>query len=94
VFLLDPTKAPTTLAKLQNPVKTSFDAINDDLKETYSGLNKYTKALDKVNYIGPKSHPFPDIHNINVSISYLKIDHCQALNMMHYHPSLISSIER
>lgn len=37
-----------TLAKLQNPVKSSFDVINDSLKETHSGLNKYSKALDKV----------------------------------------------
>jgi hypothetical protein len=40
-----------TLAKLQNPVKSSFDSINDSLKETHSGLNKYTKALDKVCYL-------------------------------------------
>jgi E3 ubiquitin-protein transferase RMND5 len=44
----DPTKASITLAKLQNPVKSSFDTTNDSLKETYSGLNKYSKALDKV----------------------------------------------
>ena len=37
-----------TLAKLQNPVKASFDSLNDSLKETHSTLNKYTKALDKV----------------------------------------------
>ena len=36
------------MAKLQNPVKHSFDNINDSLKETHSGLNKYTKSLDKV----------------------------------------------
>lgn len=37
-----------TLAKLQNPVKSAFDSVNDSLKETHSGLNKYTKSLDKV----------------------------------------------
>lgn len=37
-----------TLAKLQNSVKSSFDAINDNLKEHHSALNKYSKALDKV----------------------------------------------
>jgi hypothetical protein len=37
-----------TLAKLQNPVKQSFDRVNDDLKKIHSGLNKYSKALDKV----------------------------------------------
>lgn len=47
-FRTDPTKASITLAKLQNPVKASFDATNDSLKETHSSLNKYTKALDKV----------------------------------------------
>ncbi|KAI9837070.1 MAG: hypothetical protein M1819_000719 [Sarea resinae] len=36
-----------TLAKLQTPAKQSFDKINDDLKEIYSGLGKYGKALDK-----------------------------------------------
>ncbi|KAH8422587.1 ubiquitin-protein ligase RMD5 [Aspergillus melleus] len=44
----DPEQAPITLAKLQNPVKSSFDAINDSLKETHSGLNKYSKSLDKL----------------------------------------------
>lgn len=37
-----------TLAKLQNSVKSSFDSINDSLKDTHSSLNKYSKALDKV----------------------------------------------
>ena len=50
----DPTQASITLAKLQNPVKASFDSINDSLKETHSGLNKYTKSLDKV--LGPLPH--------------------------------------
>ncbi|KAF3480678.1 macrophage erythroblast attacher [Arthroderma uncinatum] len=44
----DPSSASITLAKLQNPVKASFEATNNDLKEAYSGLNKYTKALDKL----------------------------------------------
>ncbi|KAJ5929011.1 hypothetical protein N7454_006859 [Penicillium verhagenii] len=44
----DPNQAAITLAKLQNPVKSSFESINDSLKETHSGLNKYTKSLDKV----------------------------------------------
>lgn len=44
----DPSQASITLAKLQNPVKSSFDSINDSLKETHSGLNKYSKSLDKV----------------------------------------------
>ena len=37
-----------TLAKLQNPVKQSFEAINSDLKDVYKSLGNYSKALDKV----------------------------------------------
>ncbi|KAJ5106367.1 hypothetical protein N7456_003042 [Penicillium angulare] len=44
----DPNQAAVTLAKLQNPVKASFESLNDNLKETHSGLNKYTKSLDKL----------------------------------------------
>ncbi|KAL6713772.1 hypothetical protein ACLMJK_008264 [Lecanora helva] len=39
--------APVILAKLQNPVKQSFEAINSDLKEVYKALGNYGKALDK-----------------------------------------------
>ena len=46
--LPDPNSASVTLAKLQNPVKQSFDIINNDLKEVYKGLGNYSKALDKV----------------------------------------------
>lgn len=45
---LDQASPSITLAKLQNPVKQSFDAINSDLKEVYKGLGNYGKALDKV----------------------------------------------
>ena len=46
--LADPHSAPVTLAKLQTPVKASFETINSDLKEVYKGLGNYSKALDKV----------------------------------------------
>ena len=46
--LTDPHSAPVTLAKLQTPVKASFETINSDLKEVYKGLGNYSKALDKV----------------------------------------------
>ncbi|KKY22786.1 putative rmnd5a protein [Phaeomoniella chlamydospora] len=42
------TSPTVTLAKLQAPVKASFDNINSGLKEVYGGLNKYTKSLDKL----------------------------------------------
>lgn len=44
----EPGSASVTLAKLQNPVKQSFDNVNNDLKEIYKGLGNYSKALDKV----------------------------------------------
>ena len=44
----NPSSAQITLAKLQNPVKSSFDSINASLKETYGGHNKYTRVLDKL----------------------------------------------
>ncbi|EEH38023.1 RMND5A protein [Paracoccidioides lutzii Pb01] len=51
----DPSSASISLAKLQNPVKASFDVTNESLKDAHSGLNKYTKALDKLF----KDKPFP-----------------------------------
>jgi hypothetical protein len=39
--------ASITLAKLQNPVKQSFDAIKSDLQEVYNGLGNYSKVLEK-----------------------------------------------
>jgi len=57
----DPGSASITLAKLQNPVKQSFDQLNNDLKEVYKGLGNYSKALDKVarsmTSEGTKSNP-------------------------------------
>ncbi len=46
--VIDPVKAPLTLAKLQDPFKKTLDLAQKDLKPIYSGLNKYGKALDKV----------------------------------------------
>jgi hypothetical protein len=57
----DPGSASITLAKLQNPVKQSFDQLTNDLKEVYKGLGNYSKALDKVAHSltgdGTKSNP-------------------------------------
>ena len=44
----DPDSRQITLAKLQNPVKTSFDGIFSGLKEVHGSHNKYTRALDKM----------------------------------------------
>jgi hypothetical protein len=51
---LGPNATSVILAKLQNPVKQSFEKINEDLKETHSSIGKYQKALDKVS-----DHPLP-----------------------------------
>jgi hypothetical protein len=45
---LDPNSASITLAKLQNPLKSGFDKVNDDLKKIHKGHSNYGKALDKV----------------------------------------------
>lgn len=46
------------MAKLKNPLKASIDKTQTDLKEIYSALGKYQKALDKVSmpasYLGRK----------------------------------------
>lgn len=45
---LDPGIEAITLAKLQAPIKQSFDKVNEDLIEITKGLNAYSKALEKV----------------------------------------------
>ena len=44
----DPSSASFTLAKIQNPMKSGFDKVNDDLKKVHKGQSSYGKALDKV----------------------------------------------
>jgi len=44
----DPASAQITLAKLQAPVKASFDDMTGSLKATRGGQNNYQKALDKL----------------------------------------------
>ena len=41
----NPELSPLHVAKLKAPVKASFDAIEEDLKEVNKGLNQYQKAL-------------------------------------------------
>ena len=43
-----PENASIVLAKLQNPIKQSFEAANSGLKEVHKALADYSKALDKV----------------------------------------------
>ncbi|KAH8596565.1 CTLH/CRA C-terminal to lish motif domain-containing protein [Bisporella sp. PMI_857] len=46
-IVADPQSAPITLSKLQNPLKSGFDKVNDDMAKTYKAHNVYGKALDK-----------------------------------------------
>ncbi len=48
IHLADPSSAPIILARLQNPLKTGFEKVNDDLKKVHKGQSSYGKALDKV----------------------------------------------
>ncbi len=58
---MDPHTASLTMAKLQNPIKTAFDKVNDDLKAASSAHKKVGKALDKVRTTPPSqgSHGIP-----------------------------------
>lgn len=49
--LVDHNSASITLAKLQNPVKQSLEAIKSDLQDVYNGLGNYSKVLEKVSEI-------------------------------------------
>jgi len=51
----DASTAPMTMAKLKNPMKQSFDKLNQDVKELHSAINNYSKALDKVRCDVPQS---------------------------------------
>ncbi|KAJ5586811.1 uncharacterized protein N7459_002576 [Penicillium hispanicum] len=74
----DPNQAAVTLAKLQNPIKSSFDSISDGLKETHSGLNKYTKALDKLF----KDRPLPSTEHDVLSSQEHLINRAIAMHLL------------
>ncbi|EYE94504.1 ubiquitin-protein ligase RMD5 [Aspergillus ruber CBS 135680] len=74
----DPTQASITMAKLQNPVKSSFDSINDSLKESHSSLNKYSKALDKFF----KDRPLPSTEHDALSSQEHMINRAIAMHLL------------
>lgn len=43
----DPDTALLAMARLKQPIKASFEKLDDDLKEVNKGLNQYQKVLDK-----------------------------------------------
>lgn len=53
---VDHNSASITLAKLQNPVKQSMEAIKSDLQDVYNGLGNYSKVLEKVSETDSSSH--------------------------------------
>ncbi|CEJ54089.1 Putative Regulator of gluconeogenesis Rmd5 [Penicillium brasilianum] len=74
----DPNQAAVTLTKLQNPVKASFNSINDSLKETHGGLNKYTKSLDKLF----KDRPLPSTEHDVLSEQEHLINRAIAMHLL------------
>ncbi|KAI1912889.1 hypothetical protein LOZ53_003104 [Ophidiomyces ophidiicola] len=74
----DPNSASITLAKLQNPVKTSFDTTNESLKETYSALNRYGRALDKLF----KDKPLPSTDYEALSLEPALVDRAIAMHLL------------
>ncbi|RAL17573.1 ubiquitin-protein ligase RMD5 [Aspergillus homomorphus CBS 101889] len=74
----DPSQASIILAKLQNPVKASFDSINDSLKETHSSLNKYSKSLDKLF----KDKPLPSTEHDALSSQEHLINRAIAMHLL------------
>ncbi|EAS33902.3 ubiquitin-protein ligase RMD5 [Coccidioides immitis RS] len=74
----DPSSASITLAKLQNPAKASFDTINDSLKETYTALNKYGRALDKLF----KDKPLPSTEYDALSLQSALVNRAIAMHLL------------
>lgn len=74
----DPSKAPLTLAKLQDPFKKTMEAAQKDLKPIYSGLNKYGKSLDKKF----KDKPLPSAENDALSSHPSLINRAIAMHLL------------
>ena len=51
IIIPDPKSATINFAQLQNGMQKSFDNVYKDLRTVNTGLNKYSKALDKVRFI-------------------------------------------
>ncbi|KAF2140020.1 uncharacterized protein K452DRAFT_274670 [Aplosporella prunicola CBS 121167] len=74
----DPTSAQMTLAKLQTPMKHSFDKVNEDLKEVHQALGKYGKALDKKF----KDKPLPAAENDALSAHPALVNRAIAMHLL------------
>ncbi|KAL9104155.1 MAG: hypothetical protein Q9163_000854 [Psora crenata] len=74
----NPTSASVTLAKLQNPVKQSFEAFTNDLKEVYRGHGRYQKILDTKF----QNKPFPTSDNDALSTQPGLINRAIAMHLL------------
>jgi len=78
VCYIDPESAAMIMAKLQNPVKTQFEKVNDDLKDIHSSLNKYSKALEKKF----KDRPLPFAENDALTTQESLVDRAIAMHLL------------
>ncbi|KAF2796130.1 hypothetical protein K505DRAFT_300918 [Melanomma pulvis-pyrius CBS 109.77] len=74
----DPQTAPLTLAKLHDPLKKTMEVAQKDLKPIYSGLNKYSRALDKKF----KDKPLPAAENDALSSHPQLINRAIAMHLL------------
>lgn len=95
----DSTCAAVTLAKLHNPVKSSFEIINASLKEAYGGHNRYTKVLDRLfkdkplpsNEIDTLS-PYPSLVNRAIYLHLLREGLFDVATTLHSESAAVSSL--
>ncbi|MCJ1309754.1 hypothetical protein MMC25_003415, partial [Agyrium rufum] len=73
-----PDSSSVTLAKLQNPMRQSFSVVNDDLKEVYNGLGKYSKMLDK-NF---KDKPLPSADHDALAFHHSSVDRALGMHLL------------
>lgn len=74
----DPTTAPITLARLQDPFKKTLDAAQKDLKPIYAGLGRYGKTLDRKF----KDKPLPSAENDALSSHPSLINRAIAMHLL------------
>ncbi|MCJ1360409.1 MAG: hypothetical protein MMC33_010414 [Icmadophila ericetorum] len=74
----NPSGASITLAKLQNPIRQSFENVNGDLKEVYRGLGNYSKALEKKF----KDKPLPTTDYDALSSQHALIDRAISMHFL------------
>ena len=77
-IVADPGSATVNLAKLQIPIKNSFEVVNNDLKDVYKGHNWYQKVLDAKF----KDKPYPTSDNDALSSQPGLINRAIAMHLL------------